>query len=142
MNHYERLGVSQTATYGEIRAAYRVLARRFHPDQQVGAGQVADSNAMHLLNAAWRDLSDATRRADYDRTLRPPRGPNPAGPNPSGEATRGASPDSPIDDDDFFDRDVDPVIVRRWYLLIVVTSIGAVLFISAMMIYAFMTSGE
>ena len=32
-DHYESLGVEPTASQSEIRAAYRELAKRYHPDQ-------------------------------------------------------------------------------------------------------------
>ena len=73
MTHYERLGVSAEATTTEIRAAYRRLARRFHPDALGGN----DSVEMSAINEAWRVLGDAGRRAVYDGGLRraaaPPR---------------------------------------------------------------------
>lgn len=31
LNHYEALGVAQTATSSDIRAAYKELALKFHP---------------------------------------------------------------------------------------------------------------
>lgn len=136
MNHYERLGVSPQATHAEIRAAYRALARRFHPDRLPSASAV-DSTAMHQVNESWRVLSDPVRRADYDRSLRP----RPAAPAAPPAAPVSGPPLIDNDGDDFFDPDMDPATVRRWYLLIVTTMIGAVLFISAMMIYAFMRSG-
>ena len=62
-NHYEVLGVAPDASAAEVRAAYRAKARDHHPD----AG--GDAARMRQLNAAWRVLGDATRRAAYDRVL-------------------------------------------------------------------------
>lgn len=134
MNHYERLGVSRNATHAEIRTAYRALARRLHPDRLTGIAESEKINStdMHSVNAAWHVLSDPARRAAYDRSLRPP----------SAAPPRPTPPRPVVDDlDEPFDPDVDPAVVRRWYLLIVATSIGAVVLISVMMIYAFMRSG-
>lgn len=70
--HYETLGVPRTATADEIRRAYHVQARRWHPDRAGGAapaelGRAED--AMRRVNEAWRVLSDPGRRRDYDRDL-------------------------------------------------------------------------
>jgi curved DNA-binding protein CbpA len=43
-----------------VQAAYRVLARIFHPDVQ------GDDDQMKRLNRAWEVLGDARRRAEYD----------------------------------------------------------------------------
>lgn len=64
--HYERLGVAPDASPGEIRAAYRRLARTHHPDAGGGA-----HGEMAAVNEAWRVLSDPARRAAYDASLRP-----------------------------------------------------------------------
>jgi hypothetical protein len=58
---YRVLQVDPGADLDVIQAAYRVLARRFHPDH---AGNDA---MMKRLNAAWEVLQDANRRGDYDR---------------------------------------------------------------------------
>jgi molecular chaperone DnaJ len=63
--HYERLGVAPTASPAEIRAAYRAVARRLHPD----TGSAAGAAEMAAVNEAWRVLSDPGRRALYDRSL-------------------------------------------------------------------------
>jgi DnaJ-domain-containing protein 1 len=63
--HYERLGVASTAEVAEIKAAYRELARRNHPDLANGS-RSAD---MAAVNEAWRVLSDPERRRAYDATL-------------------------------------------------------------------------
>lgn len=75
---YEVLGVPRTATESEIRDAFRRKAREHHPDQNPG-----DDGAharFQELNAAFQVLSDAQRRARYDRigdTTRPSPGPSP-----------------------------------------------------------------
>ncbi len=61
-DHYRVLQVDPGADLEVIQAAYRVLARRFHPDHS------GSDETMKRLNAAWEVLHDATRRADYDRT--------------------------------------------------------------------------
>jgi hypothetical protein len=60
---YAVLGVSRTASRGEIGRAYRALAKRHHPD--VGS---TTSPAMSRINEAWRILSDPDRRARWDRS--------------------------------------------------------------------------
>lgn len=59
---YRILQVDPGAEVDVIQAAYRVLARRFHPDH------AGDDAAMKRLNAAWEVLGNKTRRAAYDKT--------------------------------------------------------------------------
>ncbi|KAM0943043.1 putative DnaJ domain, Chaperone J-domain superfamily [Dioscorea sansibarensis] len=65
---YEVLRVRETATAGEIKAAYRALAKRFHPD--LGNGK--DGNEMDFveINRAYATLSDPLERAKYDSETR------------------------------------------------------------------------
>jgi curved DNA-binding protein CbpA len=63
---YRILQVHQTAEADVIRAAYRVLARRHHPDGQTGA-EATDDRRMIDLNWAYALLRDPTRRRAYDR---------------------------------------------------------------------------
>lgn len=63
-DHYTLLGVSQRATTAEIKAAYRSLVKRHHPD----AG--GSSRCIVALNAAWEVLGDQERRRRYDGSLR------------------------------------------------------------------------
>ena len=61
---YGVLQVHRRADPEVIRAAYRVLARKHHPDFG------GDPATMVALNDAWRVLSDSTQRAAYDERLR------------------------------------------------------------------------
>jgi DnaJ-class molecular chaperone len=62
---YEVLGVQKTADEAAIRAAYRKLAKRYHPDLNPGKPEAAER--FKEINAANDILSDAEKRARYDR---------------------------------------------------------------------------
>jgi hypothetical protein len=64
VTHYEVLGVPTSATAAEIKRAYRLQARRHHPDVSG-----ADDATMQALNQAWATLGDPARRRAYDRVL-------------------------------------------------------------------------
>ena len=67
---YEVLGVAPTATPDEIRAAYRRLARRYHPDLHAGDGAEADAEArMQAINVAYNTLSDPQLRHQHDLAI-------------------------------------------------------------------------
>jgi DnaJ domain len=72
MNHYERLNVTSDASVEVIRAAYRALATKLHPDRQGGnAGPNEEAHeAMAALNASYLVLTHAKARADYDAQLK------------------------------------------------------------------------
>ena len=59
---YRVLGVSSGASDAEIKAAYRALVKRHHPD----AGGVDGDRLIVALNAAWEVLGDAESRRRYD----------------------------------------------------------------------------
>ncbi|BBL68314.1 J domain-containing protein [Methanoculleus chikugoensis] len=65
--HYEILGVSTDATSDEIRAAYRRLAKRYHPDinHDPDAGE-----RFIAIQQAYETLIDPDARARYDLALR------------------------------------------------------------------------
>lgn len=71
MSHYTTLGVAPDATQAEIRAAYRELARRLHPDRSSGQPTPA-GRSMAAVNEAYRVLSDPDRRVAYDRSVGAP----------------------------------------------------------------------
>ena len=59
MNAYSVLGVTETATRAEIRAAYRAQARKLHPDLHRGPDGTVPAQA----NAAWLELTEALNAA-------------------------------------------------------------------------------
>jgi curved DNA-binding protein CbpA len=58
-DYYSILGVSPTAELVVIRAAYRALALRYHPDTW-GGDKTQAENLMRELNEAYEVLSNAT----------------------------------------------------------------------------------
>jgi DnaJ-class molecular chaperone len=62
MNHYKTLDVPIDASADELKKAYRRKARQAHPDLNKGSHQ-----QMVAVNRAYDTLSDAQKRAHYDR---------------------------------------------------------------------------
>jgi len=60
IDHYRTLQVDPAADPEVIQAAYRVLARKLHPDL------TGDESGMKRLNSAWDVLRDRARREAYD----------------------------------------------------------------------------
>ena len=70
MDYYAILGLPRTATPAEIDAAFRSLARKYHPDARPEAD---DATAQFkLATEAHEVLSCVEKRREYDRT-QPPR---------------------------------------------------------------------
>src|SRR5689334_18649592 len=68
-DYYLVLGISRSETDGGIQAAFRVLAKRFHPDV---AGSEASARFREVVEA-YEVLSDPERRRRYDQELAPAR---------------------------------------------------------------------
>ncbi len=67
MNHYLLLGLSADADQGQIKTAYRRMAKRFHPDTNRGSEAAAE--LFRQLNEAYRILTDSGLRTAYDAEL-------------------------------------------------------------------------
>jgi hypothetical protein len=64
---YSVLGVGRAASDAEIRAAYRALVAKYHPDRHQGNPlEELASERMAEINRAHEILSDPARRAAYD----------------------------------------------------------------------------
>ena len=64
-NYYAVLGVGRDADEGTLKTAYRKLARMYHPDKN--PGDKAAEERFKEVNEAYAVLSDADKRAHYDR---------------------------------------------------------------------------
>ena len=59
---YQVLGIERTATQEEIKAAYRSLANKHHPDKG------GDTELFQKINEAYTILSDEFKKSEYDLT--------------------------------------------------------------------------
>lgn len=64
-DYYAVLELSKGASQKEIQAAYRRLARKYHPD--VTGGDKEAESRFKAINEAYEVLSDAKKRAAYDK---------------------------------------------------------------------------
>ena len=82
-SYYSLLQVQQSASPQELRQAFRVLSKRYHPDTTVlPTGEAA--LAFQQLQQAYGVLSDPALRQRYDDQLRPPSVPiSPIAPPPT-----------------------------------------------------------
>ena len=61
-DYYDVLQLSSKADPEMIHRVYRILAQRFHPDNQ----ETGDADNFRILNEAYRVLGDPEKRAAYD----------------------------------------------------------------------------
>ena len=63
-DYYKTLGVPREATAGQIKKAFRDLAKKHHPD--VNEGNAAAEEKFKEINEAYAVLSDKEKRQQYD----------------------------------------------------------------------------
>lgn len=63
--HYDNLQIKRTARIEVIKAAYKGLTQRYHPDRNPDDRERCE-RVMKLINRAYEVLSDPDRRAEYD----------------------------------------------------------------------------
>lgn len=61
-DYYEVLGINKSASDAEVKKAYKKAAMKYHPDRQSG-----DETKFKEVQEAYQVLSDAQKRATYDR---------------------------------------------------------------------------
>ena len=66
--HYDNLQVTRNASEVVIRAAYKSLAQKNHPDKFNGRGEEAE-RVMKILNEAYAVLSDPARRKQHNEWI-------------------------------------------------------------------------
>ena len=65
--HYDNLKVARGAPHEVIRAAYKALSQKYHPDKNPGDEKAA--RIMAIVNTAYNSLSDPQRRKEHDEWI-------------------------------------------------------------------------
>lgn len=65
--HYDNLKVARGAPQEVVRAAYKALSQKYHPDKNPGDEKAA--RIMAIINSAYGTLSDPVRRREHDEWI-------------------------------------------------------------------------
>jgi len=69
--YYTLLGVSPKCSIGEIRGAYRVLIKQYHPDKYHDKNEIEQTIKMvKCINKAYEVLKNPEKRREYDNSLK------------------------------------------------------------------------
>jgi hypothetical protein len=66
-SHYDNLKVSRDAPQEVIRAAYKTLSQKYHPDRRLNDPDA--ERVMKIINASYAVLSDPAQRKEHDEWL-------------------------------------------------------------------------
>jgi hypothetical protein len=67
--HYDNLQIARNASPEVVRAAYRGLSQKWHPDRNPPEKREECERIMKIINAAYEALSDPESRARHDRWI-------------------------------------------------------------------------
>lgn len=67
ITHYDNLKVSRNAPPEVIRAAYKILSQKYHPDRNPNNPDCV--RIMSIINSAYETLSDPVKRKEHDRWI-------------------------------------------------------------------------
>lgn len=65
--HYDNLNIARNADIAVIKAAYKALAQKYHPDRNPDNPNA--QKIMQIINKAYEILSDPIKRAEHDRWI-------------------------------------------------------------------------
>lgn len=65
--HYDNLKVTRNAPAEVIRAAYKTLSQKYHPDRHNGSAEA--TRVMAIVNGSYKILSDPVQRGEHDRWI-------------------------------------------------------------------------
>jgi molecular chaperone DnaJ len=85
-NYYETLGVEKSASFEDIKSAFRKKAMEYHPDRN--KGDAAAEEMFKEVNNAYSVLGDSEKKRMYDSGVDP----NQNGPGPGGFGGFGGNP--------------------------------------------------
>src|SRR3990170_2783482 len=66
-NYYRILGIDHSASAAQIRAAYKKLAMRYHPDHNPGSKEAEEM--FKVVNEAYHTLSDSLKKSRHDARI-------------------------------------------------------------------------
>ncbi len=98
-DYYRILGVLDDAEDIVIRAAYKALAQRYHPDKWTGSKEEANKR-MSEINEAYGVLSDSVKKKQYDAT----------------RENKGYQDDDETDNENIYAEDINSEEEKAWQL--------------------------
>jgi len=66
-DYYKALGIGINATPKQVKAAFRTLAFKLHPDKNIGTVDASKQDAYRKVSEAYEVLNDSEKRREYDK---------------------------------------------------------------------------